>query len=227
MTDSIYLHDQAHPYAGKRAYCKVKPCQEGDNPKIVEVEDWWDRVHQGHSWKLARMPAAFQYSSRAMSAGIPIDDEVVYVKVDGLGYIVHQSELTGLVGPNPALGDSAPAPISIQDVIDSKPDFKMAHIWSVVLADNGFITCSEQAQIGGHQPGDKAIDIGSIIKMHAALIEYADNKVRQMLREHSDNEQMYKEGVDFYLQCVKAASDKVDGQIFETLQNKLIMPEDL
>lgn len=60
------------------------------------VEDWWDRV-TGGSWMFADgNPAAMQYAVRTGSRGagaVPLDDEVLYGKVGGLGHLVHRSEI--------------------------------------------------------------------------------------------------------------------------------------
>jgi len=58
------------------------------------VEDWWDRV-SGGSWTDANdNPAALVYAVRTAFAQLPLDDEVVYVKVNHLGMLLHESELT-------------------------------------------------------------------------------------------------------------------------------------
>ncbi len=56
------------------------------------VEDWWDRV-AGKSWMdCDGNPACLAYAVR--SAGrFPLDNEVVYGKSHGMGYLVHVSEL--------------------------------------------------------------------------------------------------------------------------------------
>ena len=63
--------------------------------KEICVEDYWDRV-AGGSWMFAEgNPVAMAYAIRSglVSTGLPIDDEVVYGKVNGIGHIVHVSEL--------------------------------------------------------------------------------------------------------------------------------------
>lgn len=53
------------------------------------IEDYWDRV-SGQSWSMsAGNPAALQYAIKAPS----LDDEVLYGKIGGLGYLVHVSWL--------------------------------------------------------------------------------------------------------------------------------------
>ncbi|MEV4271970.1 hypothetical protein [Micromonospora aurantiaca (nom. illeg.)] len=61
--------------------------------KQYVVEDWWQNV-TGGSWMDAEgNPAALIYAMRSGLTGIPTDNEVLYGKVDGLGQLVHVSEL--------------------------------------------------------------------------------------------------------------------------------------
>lgn len=55
------------------------------------VEDFWDRV-SGGSWQSVNNFATVGYASRAIGA-LPLDDEVLYGKINGLGYLVHVSEV--------------------------------------------------------------------------------------------------------------------------------------
>lgn len=56
------------------------------------VEDWWDRV-SGKSWTVADgNPACLQYAFRS-AGNLPMDDEVLYGKLDGCGVLVHISEV--------------------------------------------------------------------------------------------------------------------------------------
>jgi hypothetical protein len=59
-----------------------------------EVEGYWDDV-TGGSWMHAiGNPAALQYAVRSSGdTSIPIDDEVLYGKIDGFGYLVHVTEI--------------------------------------------------------------------------------------------------------------------------------------
>lgn len=65
------------------------------NGQEAVVEDWWDSPSVfGKSWMFADgNPTALIYAIRTAGLGLPIDDEVVYVKVDGLGMLLHESEL--------------------------------------------------------------------------------------------------------------------------------------
>jgi hypothetical protein len=78
-------------YAGKTVKIRDDVAQFGG--REYRVEDWWVNVYGG-SWKYADgNPAAMQYGLRAGLALLPADDEVLYGKVDGLGALVHISEI--------------------------------------------------------------------------------------------------------------------------------------
>lgn len=90
------IHDQPHPQSGKTV--KLKPAKDMEPDGIVtdaeyRIEDYWDRVGGG-SWMHAQgNPAALKYAIRSGVASLPLDDDVVYGKINGLGHIMHVSEL--------------------------------------------------------------------------------------------------------------------------------------
>jgi len=82
------IHETASAHAGRTVMW-------GENEYVVE--DWWDRV-SGQSWAWAKgNPACIQYAMRTCATRIPDDDEVLYGKVNGLGHLVHVSELGEVV----------------------------------------------------------------------------------------------------------------------------------
>ena len=96
-------HKQPHTLAGMTVELK------GDAAKIggpLDVEDWWDRIGGGGSWMDADgNPAAMQYAMRNALAwntpdAVPLDDEVVYGKFRGMGYLVHDNELGEVLNDN-------------------------------------------------------------------------------------------------------------------------------
>ena len=94
------IHKEAHPLAGRTV---VLNSQDPVRGMVTEgqhywVEDWWDRV-SGGSWMYADgNPACIQYAVRTGTLKtIPTDDEVVYGKIDGIGHLVHVSELGEVV----------------------------------------------------------------------------------------------------------------------------------
>jgi hypothetical protein len=77
-------------YAGQTVKIRADVIELGE--AAFRVEDWWVNV-AGVSWMDAvGNPAALRYATRA-AGRTPIDDEVLYGKVDGLGYLVHVSEI--------------------------------------------------------------------------------------------------------------------------------------
>lgn len=87
------------PLAG----CEVKTRPDaGMNPltggnlggQVFRVEDWWENVY-GRSWMAANgNPAAMIYGIRiGMKGTVPLDNEVLYGKIGGMGYLFHVSEL--------------------------------------------------------------------------------------------------------------------------------------
>lgn len=83
-------HPQPHPLAGQTVHIDIDGIGAGD----YTIENWWDNISSG-SWMFAEgNPAALKYAMRiGLRGGIPVDNEVVYGKLDGFGHIVHVSEL--------------------------------------------------------------------------------------------------------------------------------------
>lgn len=86
------MHSEPFDGAGQTFTIDAK----GIDGTEIRVEDYWDRV-AGQSWTVSNGNfAALQYAIRSGLHGLPMDDEVVYGKVNGLGHLVHVSE----IGPN-------------------------------------------------------------------------------------------------------------------------------
>jgi len=90
------MHDERHPLAGQQIKIKFKEPGhfqiEGLEHEAI-IEDWWDRF-TGGSWMFADgNPAALVYAMRSAIAELPLNDEVVYAKINGLGHIIHETEL--------------------------------------------------------------------------------------------------------------------------------------
>ena len=90
------MHITPHPYAGQTVTLVDGVELDGQFGGGLAVEDWNDRVF-GQSWQAMQgHPAALAYAVRAAAAGLPLDNDVVYGKTpDGLGHLVHVSELAG------------------------------------------------------------------------------------------------------------------------------------
>lgn len=86
-------HSTPHPLAGQTV--TVTAALHSDEPGDHEfrVEDWNDRLF-GVSWMdMQGHPASLVYAMRSAMAGLPLDNEVVYGKVQGFGHLVHVSEI--------------------------------------------------------------------------------------------------------------------------------------
>jgi hypothetical protein len=97
------MHTEQHSLAGQTIVLdQIEDIS--DHPKAFTVEDWWDRLDQG-SWLMAAHKgnfAAKKYAARICdSETILPDDEVVYGKIDGLGHLIHVSELPDAVEEAP------------------------------------------------------------------------------------------------------------------------------
>jgi hypothetical protein len=89
----VSIHTEPFEGAGATFVLAAKGIESG----TIRVEDWWDRVY-GESWAWSKgNPAAMAYGVRTgvVALNVPGDDEVVYGKVDGRGFLVHVSELKG------------------------------------------------------------------------------------------------------------------------------------
>lgn len=85
----MIIHNEPHALA-----FKVVTISSGEFAgREYQVEDWWDRV-AGKSWmSFDGNPACLDYAIRSAQAGKPLDDKVVYGKIEGLGKLVHISDL--------------------------------------------------------------------------------------------------------------------------------------
>jgi hypothetical protein len=93
------IHKKKSKYAGKEVRIKsglIHPYIKNFGGSKILIVDWWDRV-SGYSWKLAQgNPACLIYAVRTGFTKTPPptpDDDVLYGKIDHLGYLVHISEI--------------------------------------------------------------------------------------------------------------------------------------
>lgn len=91
-----FKHNEPHEFAGQEIQTDLRAVhpQLGDNMiHTAVVEDWWDRV-SGQSWTTSDgNPAALMYALRIPFSEIPVDNEVLYVKINGFGHLIHDSEI--------------------------------------------------------------------------------------------------------------------------------------
>lgn len=96
------FHDESSPLAGKTVSTR-DDVQLYDGvqhkwvvgPHQLRVRDWWDRCDMSDRTSVLddMSIAATNYAQRAIQLQLPLDDEVVYGHVKGLGHAVHVSEL--------------------------------------------------------------------------------------------------------------------------------------
>lgn len=93
-------HSKPHPRAGQTVRVKLAAPLLADDTTTIgfiqfKIEDWWDRI-SGRPWyHCIDNPACVAYGARHGRARPPLpqDSEVLYGKVDGLGHLIHQSEI--------------------------------------------------------------------------------------------------------------------------------------
>lgn len=86
------VHEAPHPKARQAVTVDTEINSQHYSGEAI-LEDWWDRV-SGGSWMHADgNPAAMIYGLRAAMSSLPLDDEVVYVKINSMGHLLHVSEL--------------------------------------------------------------------------------------------------------------------------------------
>ena len=83
------IHTKEHPLAGETVTISMGEYKDEE----YRIEDWWDRV-SGKSWMFCDgNPACLKYAMHSGFGGLPTDNEVLYGKIGGLGYLIHVSEL--------------------------------------------------------------------------------------------------------------------------------------
>lgn len=100
------------PYAGQTI--KLRPGAAELGGHDIAVVDWYERTGAGVTWAQgleAGDPRAIGYSVRRGLGGLPDDDDVLFGRVDGMGVLVHESELD-VAGAAPApAARSGPKPV--------------------------------------------------------------------------------------------------------------------
>ena len=61
--------------------------------KKIRIEGLWKEI-TGKSWMFSDgNPSCLIYAMRAANDGIPTDDKVYYGKINGFGFLIHESEI--------------------------------------------------------------------------------------------------------------------------------------
>lgn len=88
------------PYAGRTVRLRADAAELGGHQ--FDVTDWYERTGPGLTWRAALEngdPRAQGYAVRRGLGGLPDDDEVLFGRVDGMGQLVHVSEIEGATQP--------------------------------------------------------------------------------------------------------------------------------
>jgi hypothetical protein len=83
------------PYAGTTVKLRDDALELGGLP--ADVVDWYERTGSGASWKtqIGVDPRAQGYAIRRDRSGLPDDDDVLFARVDGMGCLIHRTEIIG------------------------------------------------------------------------------------------------------------------------------------
>jgi hypothetical protein len=99
----VSIHTEQYPSAGQQVTLAdgvhlITPDGVIDaGGRTMLLQDWWDRLAGGSWSRTAGNIACLNYASRTATAGLPLDDKIVYVKDlewPTYGHLVHQSEVS-------------------------------------------------------------------------------------------------------------------------------------
>jgi hypothetical protein len=86
------------PYAGQTV--KLRPDAAELGGHTAEVIDWFDRLGDSISWHAdPANPRVQNYAIRRALGGLPDDDDVLMARVDGMGQLIHATEIEGYAPP--------------------------------------------------------------------------------------------------------------------------------
>ena len=105
------------PYAGQTVQLRPDAAEIGG--LAADVVDWYERTGQGITWRQALDAEDFRAQGYAVRRGLrslPDDDEVLFARVDGMGRIIHFTEIVGATVPTPAPIGSTPTPVTPSEV---------------------------------------------------------------------------------------------------------------
>lgn len=104
------------PYAGQTV--TLRPDARDIGGQSAAVVDWYERLHDGVSWRdrIGVEPKVEAYSMRAALSGLPDDDDVLFARVDGMGALIHVTEIVGYTPPA-----GGPSAVSVTEVGEPCP----------------------------------------------------------------------------------------------------------
>lgn len=85
-------------YAGKAVRLRQDAAELGGHQ--AEVVDWYERTGGGIPWRFAEDdPRTENYRIRSGLGGLPDDNDVLFARVDGMGQLIHVTEIEGYTAP--------------------------------------------------------------------------------------------------------------------------------
>ena len=103
MKKRVAKNRSPHKYAGKTVKLRRVKSLGPLKGKKFDVKDWYDNINpDGEPWivKMVYNPTCRYYAQRTLGNKKLVDENVVYGKIEGLGYLVHDSELGEVVKEN-------------------------------------------------------------------------------------------------------------------------------
>jgi len=104
------------PYAGKTVRIRADAVDIGG--LSADVADWYENTGRRIPWKAALAqndPRAISYNVHRGMAGLPDDNDVLFATVDGMGRIIHASEIDGYT-PTPPTPVAGPSDVSASEI---------------------------------------------------------------------------------------------------------------
>lgn len=97
------------PYAGQTVRLRADAAELGGHQ--AEIVDWYERTADGQAWhdRIDTDPRAQGYAIRRGLGGLVDDDDVLFARVDGLGQLVHVTEIEGAPQPQVARQRTGPS----------------------------------------------------------------------------------------------------------------------
>ncbi len=117
------------PYAGQTVRLRADAAALGGH--AAEVVDWYERLGDRLPWRdNPGDPRAQGYTVRRGLGQLPDDDEVLFARVDGMGQLIHVSEIEG---EGPRQNDRGPA------MVDQRAVGQPCPACQVPLATDDFV----------------------------------------------------------------------------------------
>jgi hypothetical protein len=109
------------PYAGQTVTLRSDARDIGGLP--AAVVDWYERLSEGVSWRdrIGVDPRCESYNMRSALSGLPDDNDVLFARVDGMGALIHVTEISGYTAPPEPPSAPTPTPVSQSEIGEPCP----------------------------------------------------------------------------------------------------------